>query len=53
MAARENERQVMFWMDKDLHKELRVKAAIEDLSVKQLICKVIEKYLEEEKNKNN
>jgi len=47
MSKRENERQMLFWIDNDLHQKVRVAAAIEDTNMKEYICKVLEKHFEE------
>ena len=52
MAKREGEKQLNFWMDNELHRLVRIEAAKNEMNMKDYICKVLKKDLEEN-NKNN
>lgn len=52
MAKREGEKQLNFWIDNELHRLVRIEAAKNEMNMKDYICKVLKKDLEE-KNKNN
>lgn len=44
-SKRDNEKSYMLWLNKDLLKELKIKAAEEDSNMKEIIEKALKQYL--------
>lgn len=40
-------------LDKEIYKQLKIEAVMHDVSTNEWICKIIEKHIKEEKEKNN
>lgn len=51
MSKRENEKQLNYWMPIELYKKIRVAAAEECLSMKEYICKTLERHFEQKEGK--
>jgi len=53
MNSRENKKQILLWIDKDLYKKVKYQALDEDTSATLIITKAVECYLAKQENKKN